>query len=103
MGFIRKVYGLLFTQLLATTLVSAVFKGVPAVQTWVQSNAWMMWISLFSTIAVLIGLFVVRKKYPANFYLLGLFTYAILGLCVLMIVFSRPILLAPSLRFTILL
>jgi protein lifeguard len=35
-----------------------------------------MWVSLFSTIAVLIGLFVVRKKYPANFYLLGAFTYS---------------------------
>jgi FtsH-binding integral membrane protein len=62
-------------QLLATTGVSAVFKSVPAVQTWVQANQWMMWVSLFSTIAVLIGLFVVRKKYPANFYLLGAFTY----------------------------
>jgi uncharacterized membrane protein HdeD (DUF308 family) len=93
MGFIRKVYGyrfphfatlgfrhvltsrILFVQLLATTGVSAVFKSVPAVQTWVQANQWMMWVSLFSTIAVLIGLFIVRKKYPANFYLLGAFTY----------------------------
>jgi FtsH-binding integral membrane protein len=35
----------------------------------------MMWVSLFSTIGVLIGLFIFRKKYPANFYLLGAFTY----------------------------
>jgi hypothetical protein len=35
----------------------------------------MMWVSLFSTIGVLIALFVFRKKYPANFYLLGAFTY----------------------------
>jgi len=76
MGFIRKVYGILFVQLLATTIVSGVFKGVPAVQTWVQANPWMMWVSLFGTIGTLIGLFVVRKKYPANFYLLGAFTYA---------------------------
>jgi hypothetical protein len=34
----------------------------------------MMWVSLFSTIGVLIALFVFRKKYPANFYLLGAFT-----------------------------
>jgi protein lifeguard len=66
---------ILFTQLLATTVVSGVFKGVPAVQTWVQANPWMMWVSLFGTIGTLIGLFVVRKKYPANFYLLGAFTY----------------------------
>ena len=65
---------ILFMQLLATTSVCIVFKSVPAVQTWVQSNQWMMWVSLFSTFAVLIGLFVVRKKYPANFYLLGAFT-----------------------------
>jgi len=95
MGFIRKVYGILFVQLLATTIVSAVFKGVPAVQTWVQSHAWMMWVSLFSTLAVLIGLFVVRKKYPANFYLLGLFTYSVLN-CLANEVFSRRILLVPS-------
>jgi len=75
MGFIRKVYGILFVQLLATTVVSGVFKGVAPVQHWVQANQWMMWVSLFSTIAVLIGLFIVRKKYPANFYLLGAFTY----------------------------
>jgi len=74
MGFIRKVYGILFTQLLATTVVSGVFKGVPAVQTWVQANPWMMWVSLFGTIGTLIGLFIVRKKYPANFYLLAAFT-----------------------------
>jgi FtsH-binding integral membrane protein len=74
MGFIRKVYGILFTQLLATTIVSGVFKSVPSVQAWVQGNPWMMWVSLFGTIAVLIGLFIVRKKYPANFWLLGAFT-----------------------------
>lgn len=34
-----------------------------------------MWASLFGTIGTLIALFVVRKKYPANFYLLGAFTY----------------------------
>jgi FtsH-binding integral membrane protein len=66
---------ILFTQLLATTIVSGVFKGVPVVQTWVQAHSWMMWVSLFSTIGVLIGLFIFRKKYPANFYLLGAFTY----------------------------
>lgn len=67
---------ILFVQLLATTVVSGVFKSVSSVQTWVQANPWMMWVSLFGTIGTLIGLFVVRKKYPANFYLLGAFTYA---------------------------
>lgn len=38
-----------------------------------------MWVSLFGTIATLIGLFIVRKKYPANFYLLGAFTYPFLS------------------------
>jgi protein lifeguard len=65
---------ILFVQLLATTVVSGVFKGVSSVQTWVQANPWMMWVSLFGTIGTLIGLFVVRRKYPANFYLLGAFT-----------------------------
>jgi len=74
MGFIRKVYGILFVQLLATTVVAAVFKSVGVIQTWVQQNAWMMWLSLFGSLGVLIALFVVRKKYPANFYLLALFT-----------------------------
>jgi len=74
MGFIRKVYGILFVQLLATTTVSGVFKSVAPIQHWVQSNPWMMWGSLFSTIIVLMGLFIVRKKYPANFYLLAAFT-----------------------------
>jgi protein lifeguard len=82
---------ILFTQLLATTVVSGVFKGVPAVQTWVQANPWMMWVSLFGTIGTLIGLFVVRKKYPANFYLLAAFTY-ILSLWCLILVFLKRIL-----------
>lgn len=67
---------ILFTQLLATTVVSGIFKGVPAVQTWVQSNPWMVWVSLFSTFAALIALFFTRRKYPLNYYLLGAFTYA---------------------------
>lgn len=83
MGFIRKVYGILFVQLLATTTVSGVFISVKPVQTWVQANPWMMWVSLFSTIGVLIALFIVRKKYPANFYLLGTFTYVFMILAVL--------------------
>jgi protein lifeguard len=34
-----------------------------------------MWVALGLTIATLIGLFFVRRKYPINFYLLGAFTY----------------------------
>ena len=61
-------------QLLATTVVSSVFKGVPVIRSWVQVNAWMMWVSLFATIATLIGLFILRRRYPANFFMLSAFT-----------------------------
>lgn len=75
MSLAKLTNSILFIQILGTTVISAIFKSVPAVQHWVQGHAWMMWVSLGLTIATLIGLFFVRRKYPINFYLLGAFTY----------------------------
>lgn len=43
-------------------------------RTWIQSNAWMMWISLFGAIGFMLLTFWKRKSYPTNLLFLGGFT-----------------------------
>jgi len=73
-NFIRKVYTILFVQLLATGAVSAVAFRSENFKTWIQTNSWMMWISLFGSLGALIACYWKRKTYPTNYYLLALFT-----------------------------
>ncbi|KAF3939765.1 hypothetical protein ABW19_dt0209628 [Dactylella cylindrospora] len=72
--FVSKVYTILFVQLLATGALSAGTFYSNGFKSWVQSNGWMMWISLFGSIGALIAVYWKRKSYPTNYYLLALFT-----------------------------
>ncbi|EPS38797.1 hypothetical protein H072_7438 [Dactylellina haptotyla CBS 200.50] len=72
--FISKVYSILFFQLLATGALSAATFYSAGFKTWVQTNGWMMWISLIGSIISLIAVYYKRKDYPTNYYLLALFT-----------------------------
>ncbi|KAF3903588.1 hypothetical protein AA313_de0203449 [Arthrobotrys entomopaga] len=72
--FISKVYSILFCQLVATGAVSSATFYSPSFKTWVQTNGWMMWISLIGSIISLIAVYYKRKDYPTNYYLLALFT-----------------------------
>ncbi|KAF2104567.1 bax inhibitor family protein [Rhizodiscina lignyota] len=74
MQFIRKVYAILTVQLVATAALSAVSFWSPSYKQWIQSNAWMMWISLFGAIAFMLLTFWKRKSYPANLLFLSGFT-----------------------------
>lgn len=74
MQFIRKVYSILSVQLLLTTVLSAVSFYSDTYRNWIQSNAWMMWLSLFGAIGFMLLTFWKRKSYPTNLLFLGAFT-----------------------------
>lgn len=74
MGFLRKVYGLLSMQLLVTTVVAATFAYTPVLRDTVHANPWLLILSLFLAIGLLIALHVKRHHVPINFILLGAFT-----------------------------
>lgn len=74
MQFIRKVYAILTVQLLFTTALSAVSFFSKPYRTWIQSNQWMMWVSLFGAIGFMLLTFWKRKSYPTNLIFLAGFT-----------------------------
>ncbi|KAF2107764.1 transmembrane BAX inhibitor motif-containing protein 4 [Lophiotrema nucula] len=74
MAFIRKVYAILTVQLLATAALSGISMASESYKNWVQSNQWMMWVSLLGSIAFLILTFWKRKSYPTNLLFLSGFT-----------------------------
>ncbi|OWR43037.1 Transmembrane BAX inhibitor motif-containing protein 4 [Danaus plexippus plexippus] len=74
LGFIRKVYGLLTVQLLATVAIAGVFLLVKPVQLFIHQNDWMVLVSFIMSMGILLALIVKRRDYPANLYLLAAFT-----------------------------
>ncbi|QIX00090.1 hypothetical protein AMS68_005607 [Peltaster fructicola] len=74
MQFIRKVYAILTVQILLTTAISSISFFSNSYKTWIQSNQWMMWVSLFGAIGTLLATYWQRKRYPMNLVLLGAFT-----------------------------
>lgn len=74
MSFIRKVYTILTAQILLTTGLSAVSFFSTSYKEWIQSNSWMMWISLFGAIGFMLLTFWKRKSYPMNIAFLTGFT-----------------------------
>lgn len=74
MQFIRKVYTILTAQILLTTGLSTVSFFSSGYRNWIQSNAWMMWLSLFGAIAFMLATYWKRKSYPTNLIFLAGFT-----------------------------
>ncbi|MDI1492285.1 MAG: hypothetical protein OHK93_003497 [Ramalina farinacea] len=74
MQFIRKVYAILTVQIIATMAVSSISYVSTGYKAWIQSNQWMMWVSLFGAIGFMILTFWKRKSYPTNLLFLGAFT-----------------------------
>ncbi|KAJ9645830.1 hypothetical protein H2199_002871 [Coniosporium tulheliwenetii] len=74
MQFIRKVYAILTVQLLATAVLSSVSFFSDGYRNWIQTNAWMMWVSLFGAIGFMLLTFWKRKSYPTNLLFLSGFT-----------------------------
>lgn len=78
-AFIRKVYTILSFQLAVTIAFISMFLFLKPVQFWFVSNFWISWVLLGVIIAVMIALVCcgdVRRKYPLNIILLGIFTVA---------------------------
>ncbi|XP_038045346.1 protein lifeguard 4-like isoform X2 [Patiria miniata] len=75
LGFLRKVFGILSTQLLVTTVVSAIFMYTDGVKAYVQKSQGMLVTAYVSSIFLLLALFVKRRDSPINMILLGLFTF----------------------------
>lgn len=73
-AFLRKVYAILLVQLGLTAAVGGalMFEGPKA---FVQSNPWILWVSLVGSFASLFGVYWKRHNYPANFFILALFTF----------------------------
>jgi len=74
MQFVRKVYAILAVQLIATATLSAVSFFNASYKNWIQTNQWMMWISLFGAIGFMLLTYWKRKSYPTNFIFLAGFT-----------------------------
>ncbi|KAL1137663.1 hypothetical protein AAG570_009359 [Ranatra chinensis] len=74
LGFLRKVYSLLFFQLLVTVVIGFVFMFYPRVRMYIHNNDWLLTVAFLSSVVILIALHIKRKESPTNFILLGLFT-----------------------------
>ncbi|ORY31593.1 inhibitor of apoptosis-promoting Bax1-domain-containing protein [Naematelia encephala] len=73
LAFIRKVYAILFVQLLVTSLVALGLSTGPAVE-FTGQHPWIMWIPILGSFTSLAGVYWKRHQHPANLILLGLFT-----------------------------
>jgi len=74
MAFVRKVYAILSVQLIATVVLSMVSFFSDSYKDWIQSNQWMMWISLFGALGFMGLTYWKRKSYPTNLLFLAGFT-----------------------------
>lgn len=74
MQFIRKVYSILTVQILLTAAMSSISFFNDSYRGWIQTNQWMMWVSLFGAIGFMLLTFWKRKSYPMNLMFLTVFT-----------------------------
>ncbi|KAI9358118.1 inhibitor of apoptosis-promoting Bax1-domain-containing protein [Pilaira anomala] len=74
MQFVRKVYSILTAQILGTVIMSSVYMTQEGVKNWVQTNPWMLMVSMFGSLGVLFALMWKARSAPLNYYLLALFT-----------------------------
>jgi FtsH-binding integral membrane protein len=73
-GFIRKVYTLLFAQLLLTTTIGALINANDKVKEFALTNIWLFFVSVVGSFGFLIAAYLQSRRYPVNLILLGGFT-----------------------------
>lgn len=61
-------------QLIATAFLSSVSFFSVSYKNWIQTNQWMMWVSLFGAIGFMLLTYWKRKSYPTNLLFLAGFT-----------------------------
>ncbi|KAI8885843.1 UPF0005-domain-containing protein [Backusella circina FSU 941] len=74
LAFVRKVYSILAAQLLVTCSLSAVYMLNTSVKQWVQSNQWMLIVSMLGSLGMIFALAWKARSYPTNYVLLSIFT-----------------------------
>ena len=72
MQFIRKVYAILTLHILLTTALSSISFFSEPYKRWIQSNQWMMWVSLFGAIGFMLLTYWKRKSYVSTVSALGI-------------------------------
>jgi len=73
-AFIRKVYTILFCQILATCIVGGTISQSPSAVFWVQTHTWAFYVPMFGTLITLGLLYWKRHSHPLNYALLTAFT-----------------------------
>nr|XP_012560304.2 protein lifeguard 3 isoform X1 [Hydra vulgaris] len=76
-AFIRKVYAILFCQLLVSVGIVCLFVLVHPINSYVKKNVAMFWMAWIATIVLMIAIACcenVRRTFPMNFIMLSLFT-----------------------------
>ncbi|KAI0072506.1 UPF0005-domain-containing protein [Panus rudis PR-1116 ss-1] len=73
-AFVRKVYTILFIQILATCIVAGFISHSPDTILWVLTHQWSFYVPLFGTLLNLGLLYWQRHTHPWNFVLLSTFT-----------------------------
>lgn len=71
--FLRKVYTVLFFQILGTTAIAAIMT-TQNIASWVQQNQWAFIVPLIGSMVTMGFLYFKRHSHPTNMILLGLFT-----------------------------
>jgi len=61
-------------QLIATAVLSSISFWSVGYKDWIQSNSWMMWLSLFGAIGFMLLTYWKRTSYPMNLFFLACFT-----------------------------
>ncbi|XP_063783629.1 protein lifeguard 4 [Pseudophryne corroboree] len=74
MDFLRKVYSILFVQVLLTTVTAAVFLYFDSVRSFVHESPALLLISAIGSLGTIIALTINRHRHPVNLYLLFGFT-----------------------------
>uniref|UniRef100_A0A803JA36 Transmembrane BAX inhibitor motif-containing 4 n=1 Tax=Xenopus tropicalis TaxID=8364 RepID=A0A803JA36_XENTR len=74
MDFLKKVYSILTTQILLTTLTAALFLYSKSIQTFVHESPALLLISVIGSLGTVIALTIYRQQHPVNLYLLLAFT-----------------------------
>ncbi len=78
-GFIRKVYLLLFAQLLVTIAIATPFVVVDSSKNFVATNIWLLWTALALSFACMITFACcpsTMRSFPMNYIVMGVFTCA---------------------------
>uniref|UniRef100_A0A7E4UM84 Inhibitor of apoptosis-promoting Bax1-domain-containing protein n=1 Tax=Panagrellus redivivus TaxID=6233 RepID=A0A7E4UM84_PANRE len=74
LAFLRKVFGILAFQFGATFAFCLVIYLTPGVRGFIQNQSWILLLTMFGSIGVLMAMFVHARNVPYNYFLLGAWT-----------------------------